>query len=165
MSTINILSRNTKRAPLVTGGQLSYRTVLLPVARVARAYAMYAANPRFTDVSMIVSPTSPGNGYVTFRPSNPECAERMIEQFSDDRARRAQTTLDNALTYEWDSNPDGSEICYSPKLNKATGEITYDAYTVSKNSCDCADYQYRCRRLNVQCKHQIAQSLRRQEGL
>ena len=165
-SILSPAKRTGKRAPVVTGGALSYRTVLMTEARVIRAYAMYAANARFRDVNMICSPTSPGNGYVTFRPANPNCEAAMLNQFQTDRERRATDALDADLTYEWDTTGenDGSEVCFSPRLDKKTGEVTYEPYIVSPTECDCPDWHYRCRRLNVECKHQIAQRLRREKG-
>jgi hypothetical protein len=135
-------------------------------ARVQRAFAMYAANPRFTDVNMIASPVSPGNGYVTFRPANPERAAALRDEFQTERQRRAEDAVHGALPYEWDEtgDSDGAEVCWSPRVDKSTGEVTYEPYIVSPHECECADWHFRCRRLGVSCKHQLAQKLRRERG-
>jgi hypothetical protein len=140
-------------------GTISYRTKLLRDLQFAARFArcLRANATRFCDVEIVPSLKAKGDAwYVSFRPINRERQIEMLERQADARRQRA---AEEGLDYIFWADPDhtGSYWCFNPK----SGET----YEVSIFSCTCPDYEFRCKRAAIQCKHQQAWELQKSLGV
>lgn len=130
---------------------LVYRTKLLTTDQAWRFATCLKANSRFTDVLMVHSSraTGPRRYYVAYRPSNPD---RQAELTAHQQQSREERALAEGSGYTWVRDGNAARPffwCLS-----TSGEV----YEVDPKggTCSCPDFECRCRRAGISCKHLLA---------
>jgi hypothetical protein len=122
-----------------------FRTKLMDQAQAERFAHCLDANARFAKVTVEES-RSAGRFFVSFLPAAPERQAEMLETVQSERLVRALTegsdyvfVVDDSARFMW---------CFNPR----SGET----WEVTSQSCTCPDHVYRCSRVGLKCKHQLA---------
>lgn len=144
----------------ITGaGEVVYRTRLMPYER-AQAFALCLRRngARFANVDLVHSDRATGSAswFVTSQPVNEDRRVGLVDSVQAQRADRADK---EGRHYVFAADPDARAPFYWC-LNPLTGET----YEVTGHSCTCPDWEYRCRRAALRCKHILALTWRLQAG-
>lgn len=145
------------RTTIQPDGRISYRTSLFPVQAKAQSFArcLTANDTRFEHVMIHASERSKWpKWFVTFEPKAEARKDAIHSAQQDNRAQRA---AEGEFIF-W---PDGDKVSVYWCFSVASGET----YEVTLFDCTCADYEFRCRRAGIQCKHMLAWSAQRAAGL
>jgi predicted nucleic acid-binding Zn finger protein len=133
-----------KRSIITLEGNIAYRTKNFPDLSAAHRFVKcLGGNSRFVDIEMQQSRF--GRYFVTFRPASEERQADLTALEQDKRNTRAIEK-----TFEFWRDPDNRRLyhCFSV----ASGET----YQITPEDCTCPDWQYRCKKAGIRCKHEIA---------
>lgn len=138
-----------------TDGSIVYRTKLMPLTRAASFARCLDGNTRFTSV-MLEKPAKAkaDKFFVTFRPANPERQTALYQTEWDKREARAENEGGDYIFWK---DPDGR---FWWVFNPLSGET----YELTPFSCSCPDYQFRCNKAGLHCKHMHALQLQADAG-
>ena len=139
------------RTTILQDGTVGYRTKLMEPAQARRFAKCLEANSRFRMVDVVVSDRakSDKNTFVTFHPSSDvRQADIYMGQWEQRQARASAEGGDYIFVQDrWKT------WCYNP--------ISQETYEIDSCGCTCPDFQFRCRKAALHCKHMIALSDRR----
>lgn len=142
-----------KKSPRITldeDGNPVYRTQLLTKDAAERFSRCLLANPRYLKAEVEESGKAIGlkRFFVCSIPARKERRDAMTNALQDSRIRRAEI---EGPDYRWHqddySSRHGFVYCES---------ISGEVYEVTHRNCSCPDWEFRCRKARIQCKHQIA---------
>ncbi len=120
-----------------------YRTQLLSHAAAERFAGCLRANPRFTGVSVCLSPRarSECRYFVRYEPSSEARRQHLLTLAQTDRSERA---TEQFARYEIVGGP-----AHWLTINTESGAV----YETTDSRCTCPDMAYHCRRSGLVCKH------------
>jgi hypothetical protein len=145
------------REIITKSGAVAYRTKLFrDDAQAARFARCLNANSRFRDVAIVENVRAGSGSYITFRPVNEERQKDLYMNQHTARLIRGYEQMANYLFVQ-DSDQVGLWWCYNL--------VNEEVYQVTAFDCTCPDYQFRCRRAGLQCKHQHARQAQADNGL
>jgi hypothetical protein len=132
-------------ARTLTNATNGFRTRPLTLERAASFARCVRANRQYEQVEIVAS-RSPGKYCVQFAPTAQRRQEYLYDLQQESRRQRA---LAEGGQYLWFRDPDwpGYAVCFS---------VSGEHYLVSMQTCQCPDWEYRCKANNIRCKHQIA---------
>lgn len=147
------------RTTITRTGAICYRTKPMPLSLASSFALMLQGNAeRFCEVAITQSQRTKAESYfVQFRPVNPQRQGDLYEREFNARKERGET---EGLDYIFWADPDNPAVTWC--FNPASGET----YQLGLCSCSCPDYQIRCERAGLLCKHlhsRSAQAERRAE--
>lgn len=144
---------------IVSTEGVRFRTKLLAENRAKGFAACLERNPRFHDVQVHESTRAKNwyqRHYVTFAPASEERQQVMLDRQQASRQERAET---EGLAYVFVLDRDSIQpFCWC--FNPQSGET----YETTLFDCSCPDFRYRCQRVGMQCKHQLALAAAAERG-
>lgn len=144
------------RTTITPLGAIAYRTRNMEQTKAAAFARCIEANAaRFRDVQVCEAHTATPQFYVQFRPTSAARQADLYEAAFNARKDRADR---EGAEYLFWPDPDhaGSHWCFNP--------LSGETYQVETFSCSCPDYQMRCSRAGLLCKHQQALTMQREAG-
>lgn len=142
---------------ILPDGTIVYRTALMERNRAFGFARCLAANAgRFCDVEVLQSARAKGAAawFVRFRPARRERLSALLQAEWDKRAKKAAEEGGEYVFVRFAG--ESHTWCFNP--------ISGETYQVTAFSCSCPDFQFRCSKAGIQCKHQQAWELQSRAG-
>lgn len=131
-------------------GAIVYRTVLMEMNRAAAFARCIGGNTHFRDVEISDPRGKRGKRFVSFRPTSSDRQGVMYQHQMDIRAARAANEGEDYIFWP-DPDCRGSYWVFNP--------LSGETYQVTPFNCTCPDYEVRCRKAALHCKHMAALQL------
>lgn len=132
---------------ILSGDGAAYRTRLLTRPHAEAFARCLRANSRYADVAICESPRAQNpirRFFVRFRPSQEGRAAALLTRQQAARLQRAHTTASGYLSVRSECGR------FYYLLNLGSGEV-YETHP--RGVCTCPDYEIRCRKAGIECKH------------
>jgi hypothetical protein len=136
-------------------GQTHKRSVLMLQSRALAFAKCQQANRNILRAEAVRSNRAlgPECWYVQWIPANPDRADEMTESLQLDRVRRAEDEAD-AMSFVPMSDRPGLYYCVHDKGEGKDASV-YEVDSLHRE-CTCPDFQFRCLKAGMSCKHQIS---------